>query len=150
VQLYEVAGALVLLALVLWMRRRNFEKGQTGLAALLGYGLLRFVVEIWRGDVDRGLLGPHLHPAVLLGVGLMLFAVAFAYGPALSIPRGRRRILALLGSTFPALFCALLMARDATPIRPSVSQWLALARAGGAAHAWTRTGRAQSRTASNS
>jgi len=57
-QLYEsLAGALLLL-LVLAVRRRQRVSGQALVAFALGYGALRYVIEIVRADSDRGTIGP--------------------------------------------------------------------------------------------
>lgn len=138
-QLYEAVGALLLLLLAYFMRRREAPRGQVGLAIVFAYSALRFVVEVWRGDEGRGQLGPHLHPTVLLSIGLLLFAAAFAYGPAASVERGPRRMAALGVSLVPAGLGALLVSRSAQAIQPSISQWLALLTAGWAAYCWTLT-----------
>jgi phosphatidylglycerol:prolipoprotein diacylglycerol transferase len=57
-QLYEAVGLLVLLGVLVWFRRRRGIEApwrQVGRYAV-GYGLLRFVVEAFRGDPSRGLL----------------------------------------------------------------------------------------------
>jgi hypothetical protein len=140
VQLYEAAGGLALLLFAHFMSRRAHLKGQLGLSVVFGYAVLRFVIEVWRGDAGRGLLGPVLHPGVLLTIGLLLFATAFAYGPSNTFKTRRARWMALAGSLFPALLALLLVSRDAAPLQPSISSWLALAVAGWVAHAWTLTG----------
>ena len=147
VQLYEAVGALGLLLFAWLLTRRRLPTGQTGLAIVFGYVMLRFVVEAFRGDIERGLWGPSLHPAVLLGIGLLLFAAAFAYGPATSLPTGRVRIGALLACLVPAASFALLMRHHATPTQPSLSQWLALLAAGWTAHGWVQVTRKQRPTA---
>ena len=54
-QLYEVAGNLLLMAgLLAWGRRQRFA-GQTWWLYVLGYGVLRLVVEHFRGDDIRWL-----------------------------------------------------------------------------------------------
>jgi len=55
-QLYESLSAFSLCLVLLWLfRRRNFY-GQTFCQYLIGYGILRFSLEFFRGDVDRGFL----------------------------------------------------------------------------------------------
>jgi prolipoprotein diacylglyceryltransferase len=47
-QLYEAAGALCLLAIVLFARDRQQRSGQLALISLGGYWLLRVGVDTWR------------------------------------------------------------------------------------------------------
>jgi phosphatidylglycerol:prolipoprotein diacylglycerol transferase len=53
-QLYEAFGALVLFVGCLWVRRLQRRHGTVFQLALVGYALLRLVVEPFRGDADRG------------------------------------------------------------------------------------------------
>lgn len=54
-QLYEAFGCLVLsVALSRWSPRYQRFDGQTTLLFLIGYAVLRFVIEFWRAD-DRGI-----------------------------------------------------------------------------------------------
>lgn len=57
-QLYEALGLLLLFAVLLWLRRRRGIEAPWRQVAryAIGYGLLRFVVEMFRGDPSRGLL----------------------------------------------------------------------------------------------
>lgn len=55
-QLYMVGGNLVILVLLLALRNRPFFKGALIWVYLLAYGLLRFAVEFYRGDV-RPMIG---------------------------------------------------------------------------------------------
>lgn len=53
-QLYEAVSLGLLVGLMLWIfPRRKFE-GQVGLIYLMGYPVIRFIVEIFRGDDIRG------------------------------------------------------------------------------------------------
>lgn len=53
-QLYESAGAFLLMAaLLITLRKRRFE-GQVVTLYLISYAILRFALEFWRGDVARG------------------------------------------------------------------------------------------------
>ncbi|MBI1381597.1 MAG: hypothetical protein GC161_10985 [Planctomycetaceae bacterium] len=49
------AKALILLGIGLWLLPRRRYRGQVALVLLLGYGILRFLVEMFRGDAVRGL-----------------------------------------------------------------------------------------------
>ena len=57
-QLYESLGLLALFAVQLAIRRRRGIEApwRPALRYLVGYGVLRFIVEIFRGDPSRGLL----------------------------------------------------------------------------------------------
>jgi phosphatidylglycerol---prolipoprotein diacylglyceryl transferase len=55
-QVYEAAGELCIFLLLLWLWRRRRAPGSVALAYGLGYGLLRFAVEMFRGDEARGFL----------------------------------------------------------------------------------------------
>jgi phosphatidylglycerol:prolipoprotein diacylglycerol transferase len=54
-ELYEVLGALLLLAALLLRRRVQRRHGELFVLATLGYAVLRFATESVRGDTDRGL-----------------------------------------------------------------------------------------------
>ena len=75
-QLYEAFGELaIFLALVFWLRPRRRFPGQV-LAAWIGaYAVLRTTVEVFRGDVERGVVAG-------LGVGQWTSAVILAAGVA--------------------------------------------------------------------
>jgi phosphatidylglycerol:prolipoprotein diacylglycerol transferase len=57
VQLYEAAANLLLGALALWLFARRRFAGQVIWSYVAAYGVMRFVVEFWRGDA-RGHVGP--------------------------------------------------------------------------------------------
>ena len=139
-ELYEalVGGALLLL---LWRlaKKRRFS-GQSFFAFTFGYGYLRFWLELWRDDTERGSFGPALPTQWLLPALLLIFAAAFAYGPAHSVSR--------LWLRRSAIACAVLLAAlGYWLVRPrpqvtsalltlSTSQWLSLLTALGVAFAW--------------
>ena len=63
-QLYEAFGELLIFAALLVLRPRLRRQPGTLLVTYLGlYALLRFVVEIFRGDVVRGLIFASTRPA---------------------------------------------------------------------------------------
>lgn len=77
VQLYESFGELaIFLVLVLVVRPRKSFHGQVLAAWLLAYAVLRTVVELFRGDVERGVV-------LGLGVGQWTSVVIFAAGAAI-------------------------------------------------------------------
>jgi phosphatidylglycerol:prolipoprotein diacylglycerol transferase len=57
-QLYESLAGIVLLCVVLAVRRRQQRSGPALAAFALGYGVLRYLIEIFRADPDRGNIGP--------------------------------------------------------------------------------------------
>jgi len=57
-QLYESLAGLALLLLVMAVRRRRTFPGQAFMAFVLGYAVLRSVIEVFRADLDRGAIGP--------------------------------------------------------------------------------------------
>ena len=83
-QLYESFGELALFAmLVLLVRPRKRFHGQVLATWLMAYAVLRSVVELFRGDVERGVVAG-------LGVGQWTSMVIFAVG-AIVFAVGRRR-----------------------------------------------------------
>lgn len=75
-QLYEVAGNLFLLTgLLVWGRRQRFT-GQLWWLYVLGYGVLRLVVEHWRGDYATRWLGVLTDGQVVAIAMIIVAAVA--------------------------------------------------------------------------
>lgn len=139
-QLYEsLVGGLLLLLLWRVGKARRFV-GESFFAFTFGYGYLRFWVELWRDDDERGSFGPALPQQLLVPALLLLFAAAFAFGPARSIVRPWLRRLAIafgvllaLGAYFalrPALHTA------SVALALSTSQWISLLTASAVAFAW--------------
>jgi phosphatidylglycerol:prolipoprotein diacylglycerol transferase len=54
VQLYESLACLGLFFFLVWLSRRRHFDGQIVLSYAVGYAVLRFFIEFFRGDVDRG------------------------------------------------------------------------------------------------
>jgi phosphatidylglycerol:prolipoprotein diacylglycerol transferase len=93
-QLYEAFGELALFAaLVLWVRPRKRFDGQLLAAWLLAYAVLRTVVELFRGDVERGVVAG-------LGVGQWTSLAIFAAGAIVWVRA--RRAAAAATSVAPA------------------------------------------------
>jgi len=83
-QIYEALGNLALYGALAWLfRRRRFE-GQVFAVYLLGYAVLRSLVEIFRGDYPVRYFGGGLTPAHLVSIGI------FAVGALLFVWLGRR------------------------------------------------------------
>ncbi len=92
VQLYESFGELaIFLVLVLWVRPRKRFHGEVLAAWLLLYAILRTVSELFRGDVERGVVAG-------LGVGQWTSLAIFAVGVAVWATARRAR----LGAASPA------------------------------------------------
>jgi phosphatidylglycerol:prolipoprotein diacylglycerol transferase len=94
VQLYESFGELaIFLLLVLVVRPRKRFHGQVLAAWLLVYAILRTLSELYRGDVERGVVWG-------LGVGQWTSLVIFAAGAAVwAIARKARPAVAIAGAT---------------------------------------------------
>jgi len=73
VQLYESAALFALSLLLTWMvAKRKVKSGLGALTYLMGYAAIRFVMEFYRGDDDRGVvLGGTLSTSQ--GIALALF-----------------------------------------------------------------------------
>ena len=85
VQLYESFGELaIFLALVLLVRPRKRFHGQVLAVWLLLYAILRTAVELFRGDVERGVVAG-------LGVGQWTSLAIFAAGAAIWVAARRAR-----------------------------------------------------------
>jgi len=69
-QLYEALGEVIIFAGLLWLWPRRKFAGAVALAYAFAYGVLRFVVEIFRGDEVRAFLIPIRLPALAKFLGL--------------------------------------------------------------------------------
>jgi phosphatidylglycerol:prolipoprotein diacylglycerol transferase len=80
-QFYESLVGLSLFALLMWIRRHRTFSGQVFLAWVLGYGIMRPLIEIVRDDDQRGNIGPLSTSqfigivTVFLGIGLLIWLV---------------------------------------------------------------------------
>jgi phosphatidylglycerol---prolipoprotein diacylglyceryl transferase len=74
VQLYEAFGELALFFFLSWLALRKRWDGQVLVLYLALYGILRFTVEIWRGDAIRKFLVPHLSTSQVIAVGTLALA----------------------------------------------------------------------------
>jgi len=76
-QLYESALAFLLFLGLLWLSDRKRFPGQVVLSYTVGYSVIRFVLEYWRGDLDRGsFFGGALSTSQLIAIVLVLGAAA--------------------------------------------------------------------------
>ena len=94
-QLYESLVGLALLVLLLWQRRYTRFRGQVFFLFVFGYGFLRFLLELWRDDVERGSYGPTLDQHVVHPVLPACSSRSrFTYGISLGITNARARMVA--------------------------------------------------------
>ncbi len=100
-QLMESAGELALFVLLLILRRNKRFHGQLLATWLVGYALLRFTVEFFRGDVIRNFLfkWPTEADPVILSTSQTVSLGIFLTGVALFLLYGRRPKAALAPAT---------------------------------------------------
>jgi phosphatidylglycerol:prolipoprotein diacylglycerol transferase len=76
-QIYESAGAFLLFLYLMWRLKRSHFAGQVILEYLGLYAALRFVIEFYRGDDDRGFLfSGLLSTSQFIGIFTILGAAA--------------------------------------------------------------------------
>ena len=80
-QLMEAFGNLAICLFLFWLWRRRRFVGHIFLSYLMAYGVLRFLVEIFRGDADRG---AYLGVSTSQWLSLMIIAGAAGVWVALS------------------------------------------------------------------
>jgi phosphatidylglycerol:prolipoprotein diacylglycerol transferase len=141
-QLYESLVGLGLLVLLLWQRKYTRFRGQVFFLFVFAYGFLRFVLELWRDDVERGSYGPTLDQHVYVPFCMALFSVAFVFGISLGITNRRARMAARVLSFVPPVIAYLAM-RPASfagtvPYQLSTSQLIGLFSALAVAFFYTR------------
>lgn len=83
VQLIEAVGELILFAVLAVMARQEGSGKRVLQIYLAAYGVMRFVLEFFRGDEYRGFLGP-------LSLSQVLSVVAIGIAVALSFPRKKK------------------------------------------------------------
>lgn len=72
-QLMEAGAELVIFALLLIVRHYKKFSGQVIAAYLILYGVVRFVIEFFRGDMDRGFVIPDvLSMSQVVSIGMVL------------------------------------------------------------------------------
>jgi phosphatidylglycerol:prolipoprotein diacylglycerol transferase len=139
-QLYESLAGLVLLALVFFARKQQRFRGQVFLAFTFSYGLLRFLIETVRDDVERRIFGPHVAEHVYIPLALIAFGGAFAYGPARSIRKLNLQRAAQVAALLPAIVAFVWLKPESfaadTLIQLSTSQFIGLFTAIASGVAW--------------
>jgi phosphatidylglycerol:prolipoprotein diacylglycerol transferase len=108
-QLYEALTGLFLLVLLLWQRRSTRFRGQVFFLFVFAYGFLRFLLELWRDDPERGTFGPTIDKHVYIPLCLLVMGIGFVFGVSLGIVDRRARTVArVLAFAPPVVAYALL------------------------------------------
>ncbi|NJD55219.1 MAG: prolipoprotein diacylglyceryl transferase [Nitrospirae bacterium] len=76
-QLYESAAELLNFAFLVTLRRRKTFHGQLFWVYVLNYAVIRTVIELFRGDLDRGFILPGI--SLSQGISAAMFATAIAF-----------------------------------------------------------------------
>jgi phosphatidylglycerol:prolipoprotein diacylglycerol transferase len=74
-QIYEILASLAVFGLCMYLRRVRKFSGEVFVGWVMGYGILRPIIELYRGDSDRGTVGP-LSTSQFIGL-VSTVAVAF-------------------------------------------------------------------------
>jgi len=83
-QIYESTAAFLVFLFLLWLAPRKRFQGQVTLVYVALYSAVRFVLEFWRGDTDRGTwFGGAVSTSQVVAIVLLI-------GVALVLPRLRR------------------------------------------------------------
>jgi phosphatidylglycerol---prolipoprotein diacylglyceryl transferase len=100
-QLYESLVGLLLLVLLFWQRKHLRFRGQMFFLFVFAYGFLRFLLELWRDDVERGSYGPTLDAHIYVPLCLLLLAFGFVFGISLGIVNERARSISRVVAFVP-------------------------------------------------
>lgn len=129
-QIYESLVGLGLLALLLWQRKHQRFRGQIFFLFAFAYGYLRFLIEIFRDDTERGEFGPMMGEHWLISLSLLAMSVAFVFGVSLGITNAKARNLSrVLAFVPPVLAFAILRPVSfgkQQAMQLSTSQWIGL------------------------
>lgn len=80
VQLYEAAFVLVLAGFLAWFKPRRSYPGQVFVLYILLYSIGRFILEIFRGDAERGvLISNSLSPGQWISIVGVIFAIGMQF-----------------------------------------------------------------------
>jgi phosphatidylglycerol:prolipoprotein diacylglycerol transferase len=129
-QIYESLVGLFLLGVLLFVRKHQKFRGQVFMVFTFGYGVLRFLLEIIRDDIERGEYGPTLAEHLILPGSLALFALAYSFGMAQSVKDPIMRRMTQAISFIPAIVAYLVLKpesfADQNLVKLSTSQWVGL------------------------
>ena len=97
---------------------------------MFAYGFLRFLLELWRDDVERGSYGPTLDAHVYIPLCLLLMALGFVFGISLGIANKRARTVARVVALLPPVVAYVLLKpasfAQTVPYQLSTSQLIGL------------------------
>ncbi len=74
-QLYEAAGEFINFFILIILRKHQSFKGQLFWTYLLLYSVIRFVVEFYRGDIERGFILSNLSVSQAISIAVFLAAI---------------------------------------------------------------------------
>jgi prolipoprotein diacylglyceryl transferase len=77
-QIYESLATFAVFCVLMYLRRVRKFSGEVFVGWVLGYGIARPIIEIYRGDSDRGNVGP-LSTSQFIGIVSALFASTLLY-----------------------------------------------------------------------
>jgi phosphatidylglycerol:prolipoprotein diacylglycerol transferase len=76
-QLYESAAELLNFVILVMVRRKKAFHGQLFWLYVLNYAVIRAVIELFRGDIERGFILPGI--SVSQGISALMFATALVF-----------------------------------------------------------------------
>jgi len=76
-QIYESGAELLNFAILLVLRRKKTFHGQVFWMYVLNYSIIRAVIELFRGDIERGFILPGI--SVSQGISAAMFFTALAF-----------------------------------------------------------------------
>jgi phosphatidylglycerol:prolipoprotein diacylglycerol transferase len=76
-QLYESAAELLNFGILIMVRRRKTFHGQLFWMYVLNYAVIRAIIELFRGDIERGFILPGI--SVSQGISVVMFATALVF-----------------------------------------------------------------------
>jgi phosphatidylglycerol:prolipoprotein diacylglycerol transferase len=129
-QIYESLVGALLLALLFWVRKNQKFRGQVFLVFAFAYGVLRFLLEIVRDDMERGEFGPAFAEHWVVAVGLLLFAIGYIAFIAGAVKDTTLRRLTQVIALIPVVVAFLILRPESfaepTLVKLSTSQWVAV------------------------
>lgn len=88
VQLYEALGNFIIFIFIIILRKKRVPAEKLFAAYLLSYGTLRFIDEFFRGDMNRGFIGPLSTSQFFSIINLVIgFVLLFYRGRAKNPPK---------------------------------------------------------------
>jgi phosphatidylglycerol:prolipoprotein diacylglycerol transferase len=129
-QIYESLVGAFLVGLLFLVRSRQRFRGQVFLVFAFAYGVLRFLLEIVRDDMERGSFGPYLPEQWAIAGGLLIFGAAYIAFMAQSLRDPTLQKVTRAVALVPAIVAYLLLRppsfAEQTLVQLSTSQWVAL------------------------